>query len=403
MSSLSQQLSQMRRSGFTLVELLVVIVIIAILMALLLPAVQMARSSARKATCANNLHQLGVAFKKAASLGEKVRPGFWQEDLLPHIAGEDEVYKCPEATEGPSFGMNNAADIMGAGDSHKVLMLDYHSSVADIVGFTQDERCEEWDANAAFRHMGTCNVLYFDGHVGAIGPSDSNPCSGSTASSGGGTPGGSGDPTGGDPGGTPTGDGSPTDPTDPYYTDWVPTRGPSEEPPDYEGCSGGGLLAEYWSDSAWARPKGGPADVVRIDNTLHFPFGDVDGEQIVQFPERYPFPDKRYPQDLNGNGWPDCAFQARYTGYINVPCSGTYTFHVKHDDNTWIEIGGQQVFYRYCCGWASSQATLSAGRQEIEIRFDNDRWRHDYLVVEWESADCGISRRPLEYSDFECP
>jgi len=52
-----------RRSALSLVELLIVLAILSILLALGLAAVPLMRQSAKRTQCANNLHQLGMAFQ----------------------------------------------------------------------------------------------------------------------------------------------------------------------------------------------------------------------------------------------------------------------------------------------------------------------------------------------------
>jgi prepilin-type N-terminal cleavage/methylation domain-containing protein len=67
----------MRRRGFTLLELLVVISVIGSLVAILLPAIQRAREASRRAHCSNNLRNIGLAFVNHHDVQKHFPTGGW--------------------------------------------------------------------------------------------------------------------------------------------------------------------------------------------------------------------------------------------------------------------------------------------------------------------------------------
>jgi prepilin-type N-terminal cleavage/methylation domain-containing protein/prepilin-type processing-associated H-X9-DG protein len=185
-----------RRKGFTLIELLVVIAIIAILAAILFPVFARARSQARKATCASNLKQIGLALLMYAQDYDEtfpvhydgIRRRQWGDIdvevaaiLYPYIkqgmttdAGSNlqmgtGVWLCPEDNvEGGPLGKGRQAKRAERRTSYWYNVWLSNTPAAAI---TKDVTrcfltCDNWIAtHTSDREPRASNICYADGHV----------------------------------------------------------------------------------------------------------------------------------------------------------------------------------------------------------------------------------------------
>ena len=111
------------RSGFTLIEILVVIAIIAILAAILFPVFARARENARRSSCQSNLKQIGLAFAQYTQDYDERYPGAYNfnasaapvlswDKAIEAYAGitvaqgaSPLIFKCPSDTTVSNFAV----------------------------------------------------------------------------------------------------------------------------------------------------------------------------------------------------------------------------------------------------------------------------------------------------------
>jgi len=195
-----------RKSGFTLVELLVVISIVAVLAALTLPAINNARAQSLAVKCASNMQQLGKATLLYASDNGLCLPDSshgidsWTNSLQPYASGTI-TFKCPAdegSGRGRTFEINDyltaaprGAEYLSACNQSRLVCVQkpsqtvFFMELSKMAGTPDHLHLADMGENEGFfdpstisslvgvqRHAGSANYLFVDAHAESIKWSD---------------------------------------------------------------------------------------------------------------------------------------------------------------------------------------------------------------------------------------
>ncbi len=201
----------MKRHGFTIWELLLVLVTIAVIAAILFPGFCSNPQKARQVSCASNMKQLGLGIMQYAQDNDEQMPDIaaapgskntWRSAIFPYVKST-QLYQCPsrddKGTAPDGFPRSYAANSAGivyrgkndrgngafAGPSSLPVNTDHIPYPISLIMFCEISRSNQPDFNidnlAAFNpgsrtlwagHLqeGYSNYLFADGHAKTLRP-----------------------------------------------------------------------------------------------------------------------------------------------------------------------------------------------------------------------------------------